>query len=280
MLSMRLPKDDSQMPEDVSLVAVDYSNPESLASALNGVDVVLSFVADGPAQKALISAAVSAGVRRFAPNEWALSSSAREPGAEYKDEILAHLRNLNSERTVLEYSLFQPGVFLDLTVWPRKTAEHLYITCIGIDVEGGQALMVEDGAQQISFTTIQDTGRVVAAAVDFEGEWPEIGGIAGETIEYRHLLDKLEQYSGKKLKRHVLKIEDLKQGKFTSPWLPPWRHPIIPEFLGDLVAKKVMTEWWLAGSTGDAAVNEAWNQLLPDIQLTRVDDFLSKVYHD
>lgn len=277
---MRLPKDDSRIPEDVSLVEVDYSNVQALTSALQGVDVVLSFVADGPAQKALISAAVAAGVRRFAPNEWALSSSAREPAAEYKDEILAYLRNLNSERKVLEYSLFQPGVFLNLAVWPRKSAEHLYITCIGIDVEGGRALMVEDGSQRISFTTIQDTGRMVAAAVDYEGEWPEIGGIAGETIEYCQLLDKLEQYSGKKMTRHTLKIESLKKGKFTSPWLPPWRHPIIPEFLSNLVAKKVMTEWWLAGSTGDAAVNEAWNKLLPDVKLTRIDEFLRKVYLD
>ena len=40
---------------------------------------------------------------------------------------------------------------------------------------------------------------VVAAAVDYEGEWPEIGGSSGETLPYYRFLEKLEEHSGKKL---------------------------------------------------------------------------------
>lgn len=262
----------------MSVVEVNYADPQSLSSALKGVDVLLSFVANGPAQKTLIDSAISAGVKRFAPNEWAMSSSAREPGAEYKDEVLAYLRRVNSNRTVIEYTLFQPGVFLNLAVWPRKTAEYLYITCIGIDVDGGRALMVENGSQQISFTPIRDVGRVVAAAVDYDGQWPEIGGFSGETLSYNCLLEKLEKHAGKKLQRHILKIDDLKQGKFESSWLPPWRHPMIPEFIANVVARKVLTQWWLTGATGDTAVNESWNALLPSVKITGIDQFLAEVY--
>jgi len=50
---------------------------DSLTAALDGVDVVLSFILpfadkDNVAQKNLIDACIKAGVRRFAPSEWAL----------------------------------------------------------------------------------------------------------------------------------------------------------------------------------------------------------------
>lgn len=56
---------------------VDYQDLDCLTAALDGVDVVLSFILpfadkDGVAQKTLIDAAIKAGVRRFAPSEWAL----------------------------------------------------------------------------------------------------------------------------------------------------------------------------------------------------------------
>ena len=55
---------------------VDYSDKAALTGLLEGVDTVLSFVVaasdpDGAVQKNLIDAAVAAGVRRFAPSEWA-----------------------------------------------------------------------------------------------------------------------------------------------------------------------------------------------------------------
>ncbi|MCJ1334395.1 hypothetical protein MMC10_011104 [Thelotrema lepadinum] len=266
------------LPAGVSVVQVNYADSHSLTSHLKGVDVLLSFVAHGPAQKALVDSAISAGVKRFVPNEWAMNCSSREPGAEYKDEVLAYLRQVNSSRMVLEYTLFQPGVFLNLAVWPRKTAEFLWITCIGFDVDGGRALVLEDGSQNISFTPIRDVGRVVAAAMDYEGQWPEIGGFSGETLPYNSFLEKLEKHSGKKLQRYVLKVDDLKRGKFESPWLPPFRHPMIPEFLADWMAKKILTQWFLTGAGGDSAVNDSWNALLPAVNLTGVDEFLAQVY--
>jgi hypothetical protein len=56
---------------------VDYQDLDSLTEALEGVDVVLSFILpfadkDNVAQKTLIDACIKAGVRRFAPSEWAL----------------------------------------------------------------------------------------------------------------------------------------------------------------------------------------------------------------
>jgi hypothetical protein len=54
---------------------VDYFDRQSSVQALEGVHTVLSFVpvhldTDNATQKALIDAAIEAGVKRIAPSEW------------------------------------------------------------------------------------------------------------------------------------------------------------------------------------------------------------------
>ena len=62
--------------EGLNAVQVDYTDKAKLVSLLRGVNTVLSFVivASDPgniAQKTLVDASIEAGVKRFAPNEWA-----------------------------------------------------------------------------------------------------------------------------------------------------------------------------------------------------------------
>jgi len=54
----------------------DYRDKARLGRILRGIDTVLSFIvvvedAGDIAQRSLIDACVAAGVRRFAPSEWA-----------------------------------------------------------------------------------------------------------------------------------------------------------------------------------------------------------------
>jgi hypothetical protein len=57
-------------------VKVDYNDKAGLVKALLGVHTVLSFISDASdptssAEKTLIDASIEAGVKRFAPSEWA-----------------------------------------------------------------------------------------------------------------------------------------------------------------------------------------------------------------
>jgi hypothetical protein len=56
-------------------VKANYEDPLHLEQTLQGVHTVLSFVSEedpaSPVQKRIIDAAVRAGVKRFAPSEWA-----------------------------------------------------------------------------------------------------------------------------------------------------------------------------------------------------------------
>jgi len=58
------------------VIKVDYNDKSDLVKHLRGVQVVLSFVLtttdpEGSVQKVLIDACIEAGVKRFAPSEWA-----------------------------------------------------------------------------------------------------------------------------------------------------------------------------------------------------------------
>lgn len=66
----------NDLPPTVTWVKTDYTNLDELTKTLRGVDTVLSFITahmdpGSVAQKTLVDAAVRAGVRRFAPSEWA-----------------------------------------------------------------------------------------------------------------------------------------------------------------------------------------------------------------
>ena len=51
---------------------------------------------------------------------------------------------------------------------------------LGIDFESRRAITMEGGDNGVlTLTTVQDLAGVVARAVEYEGEWPEVGGIKG-----------------------------------------------------------------------------------------------------
>jgi hypothetical protein len=60
----------------VTWIKIDYEVSEELVQALDGIHTVLCFITPqsdpgNASQKNLIDAAVKAGVKRYAPSEWA-----------------------------------------------------------------------------------------------------------------------------------------------------------------------------------------------------------------
>lgn len=91
-----------------------------------------------------------------------------------------YLNEINKEKKVIEYCLFQPGLFTNYLATPYKTAKYLDMFGTPYDFNNRRMLLVEGGDDNlITFTTVQDFAQVVAKAVEFEGEWPVVGGMAG-----------------------------------------------------------------------------------------------------
>ncbi|KAL9616941.1 MAG: hypothetical protein Q9160_008211 [Pyrenula sp. 1 TL-2023] len=265
---------------------VDYCNLQQLTGALTTVDVVLSFIlpfADkgNTAQKTLIDACIQAGVRRFAPSEWAVASSSSNPYYQMRDDVRKYLEEVNSPTQRLEYTCFQPGLFLDYFTYPMQSAKHLKITQHYIDFYTRQAILVGNGDQPVTFTLIDDLAEVVAEAVDYQGTWPAAGGVAGWQTTSAELARLGAQLRGEeKFTIHRVSKRDLDSGKFLSEWCPILAHPSIPEEQLEPMSRSINLEAMKGVANGEWVVGEEWNKLLPHYQFADPAQFLAKWWLD
>lgn len=61
-----------------------------------------------------------------------------------------------------------------------------------IDFTGRRALQTDVDADFV-LTTVEDTAEITARAVEYDGEWPEIGGMCGQKMKMSELI-KLGEY--------------------------------------------------------------------------------------
>ncbi|KAM0552699.1 hypothetical protein ACHAPJ_007796 [Fusarium lateritium] len=235
-------------------------------------------------QKRLINAAVEAGVKRYAPSEWATGvklASSLDVMSWYtgKIEVVDYLENLNSKNKVIEYTRFQPGGFMDYLAHPFKTSRYLTTTAVNVDFEKQRAIVVEGTLDdEVVYTSSEDVANVVTRAIDYEGEWPVVGGISGNRITVRELLQIGENIRGKPFAIDWLKLEDLEAGELKTDNYPRLPLPSIPKDQIEAFSKMVITGTLISFHRGVWAVSDEWNQLLPDYKFTQVKDLLEKVW--
>ena len=145
------------------------------------MDLVISMVS-GPAQLMLIDAARNAGVRRFAPAEFADSSIYRPLGDALdngQSQALARLRLYESQG--MAYTVLACGILYDRFA-PGGTASANIGGYSGANGEGDYLMNVRLARAQIPhdssgeaamlcMTAAEDVGRFVVAALDIP-EWP------------------------------------------------------------------------------------------------------------
>ncbi|KAF4627982.1 hypothetical protein G7Y89_g10170 [Cudoniella acicularis] len=263
--------------------AVDYNDKNDLAEALQGIHTVLSFVGQAMAgqknnsQKILIDASIAAGVKRFAPSEYGSHSKEHLPFWAGKREIQEYLEKVNEIGKVLEYTLFQPGLFLDYLASPYKTAKYVTPLDTFIDFQNRRAIVVEGYEDAfMTLTTVQDIAGIVAQAVDYDGEWPKVGGIRGNRVTISQILE-----IGGSFTIDKVKLEDLEAGNLTASWTLGARHPSFTDDQAEQLAamlETVLIGTLLSSAKGAWDVSNAWNQLLPDYEFTRIEEFLAKVW--
>src|SRR5688500_15940390 len=106
-----------------------------------------------------------------------------------KVEIRQYLADLNKNEKVLEYSLFQVGLFVNYMAAPYKTAKYVHPMQLGFDFNERRAIVADSTeGKPINFLTVRDFCETVARAVEYEGEWPIIGGIKGDEITVPELV--------------------------------------------------------------------------------------------
>ncbi|KAF4984362.1 hypothetical protein FDECE_17111 [Fusarium decemcellulare] len=283
VLSRQIPSDIEDRP-GVTWEKADYNDKKSLKELLSGVEAVLSFVlakhdSGNVAQKNLIDAAIEAGVKRFAPSEYVSASFENLPFYQGKAEIRDYLQELNAGKKVLEYSLFQPGLFLNYLASPKQTAKHLTTFPFQIDFEHCRAIVVDGDDPEVTLTTVQDLAGVIARAVEYEGEWPINGGISANQVRISNLLKLGQKIRGKPFVVEKVNAEDLENGDLKATWVPNFRHSSFSEEEAPAVSKMLTISFLLSFSKRQWVVSDDWNRLLPDYEFTKIENFLSSHWH-
>ncbi|CRG87173.1 hypothetical protein PISL3812_04190 [Talaromyces islandicus] len=284
ILSRQEPPTESQ--SGVSWAKVDYTSVDQLATVLKGVEVLLSFIVvltdpGNVAQMNLIHAAIQAGIKRFAPSEWATSSSDFMPWYGGKAVIHDYLVELNKKEKVLEYCLFQPGMFIDYLVHPYNSAKHFRSFETQFDFYNRRAIVRDEGMEDVvTFTTVKDFANVVVKAIEYQGEWPTIGGIRGTDISVGGLIALGEKVRDAPFNVETISTQDLKAEKIQTSWQPKVDHPSIPPEQAEALSGKLLSGVLLAISDGAFQVSDEWNRLLPDHQFTGAEEFLSQFWQN
>ena len=183
----------------VRMIAVSYDNPTALTSALEGVHTVISTIAGGTEdaftkpQLALLEAAVKAGVKRFAPSEFAARSIPDNPV-----ELYRHKWPVTEAvvRSGLEYTIFENGIFMNYLASGTEGVGHLYPLKFMFDVENCKVTLPGDGSAYAVYTRGEDVGRFVAASLDLE-RWPEFSQMRGDRKRLSEILRLAEEVRGK-----------------------------------------------------------------------------------
>lgn len=278
-------------PRGVRWAQTNYENKSQLVHLLRGVHTVLCFFIShkdpgGVSQKRLIDAAIEAGVERYAASEWSIGSKLENvrdavPWYSSKLDVRMYLQELNQKEKVLEYTLFHPGLFMNYLGYPRQTTKHITVFPLLFDFDGMRAIVGEQSLDaKIAYTAVEDIVGVVARAVEYEGEWPRVGGVVGSQVTVAQLLELGEKIRGRPFDIEWVK-KDAQVGSVKVSWLPPLDEQVlahIPMEQQEAFQTAVVTGTLVAVTGGAWETTEEWNQLLPDYKFTSLEKFLKQVW--
>ncbi|KAI6754086.1 hypothetical protein HG530_013262 [Fusarium avenaceum] len=275
---------ETEIAPGVKWAKTSYQDIDELVKILEGVHTVLSFMSVGPAglegrpQENLIDASVKAGVKRFAPSEWAAAKIDHFPWYDFKRKARDYLAEINKNEKVIEYTLFHFGLFTNYMTYPYKSSRHVTLFETPINFNDCRGLLVDDGDAVITLITAQDAAKVTALAVEYEGEWPIISGIKGTDITMNQLVALGEKIRGKPFKVENLKSEDLEANIIKASYLPMPEHPSIPVEVRRGYATTIIKGILLGFKDGAMQISDEWNKLLPDFEFTQPEEFLTKAW--
>jgi hypothetical protein len=149
----------------------------------------------------------------------------------------------------------------------------------------------------MTVTKVQDLANVVAEAIDYEGEWPETGGISGSRITSSELIKLAESIRGtcsfpfyvvmilllKDLQGpfqiETVQAEAIEAGRLNTSWIPLIEPPSLPPGMDVRAFSEAVISSVMAGALrGTWAVSNEWNQLLPNLKMATVDEFLCDIW--
>lgn len=260
--------------QGVDVRPVDYSNHAQLVQALEGVHTLLSMIGGSlqgllDAQLALIEAAKEAGVKRWAPSEYA--------GNGYDGVDLYQPKAVvwkATQQSGLEYTRFSCGLFMSVlaTGTPKpptelgkregiKTGEEEALAGLRpwnfvLNVKAGTADLPGDGSGPMVLTDMRDVARFVWHALSLEKWSPDLG-MRGDVKSFRELVQILERVQGRKFLTQDNSFEKLEK-EAEDP------------------GKRFYNQARMALEKGWGMVDDDLNRAFPDVKPMTCEEFVEK----
>ncbi|KAF2104236.1 NAD-P-binding protein [Rhizodiscina lignyota] len=243
----------------VNVCVVDYSNQGELVQVLTGVHTVISCMGAGAVltesdpQLAVIEAARVAGVKRFAPSEFAHGSY--EGVDLYRFKIPAWEA---VQRSGTEYTRYSCGLFMNLLAPHNDEAlAGLRPWNFVINMTAGTADLPGDGTTKVTYTEINDICRFVVASLDLE-KWPAESMMSGDDASYIDVVKMIEKVrGGEKMLVRTNTIEDM-------------------EKMAEVPQKRFYNQARICIAKGGFEMKPTLNQLCPEVRPVSIEDFLRK----
>jgi uncharacterized protein YbjT (DUF2867 family) len=164
----------------VEVHEVAYTDRAGLASALSGVDTVISAVSGArpvivDAQRALLAAAVAAGVARFIPSDYSADYRRITPGSNRNFELRRELA-ADLDAAPIRVTSVLNGAFADMLTGQAPM----------ILFKRHRVLFWSSPDQILDFTTKDDVARIVALAA-LDANAPRLVEIAGDRVTARSI---------------------------------------------------------------------------------------------
>jgi uncharacterized protein YbjT (DUF2867 family) len=173
----------------IDIVEAAYTNPAALAVAVSGADVVVSAVSGTrpvivDAQRALLAAAVAAGVPRFIPSDYS---------SDYRSIALGTNRNFELRR---EFAADLDAAPIQVTSILNGAFTDMLTGTAPMVAFGRRKVMFWSSADQVlDFTTKDDVARVVAL-VAMDDDAPRVVEIAGDRVTARGVAQTMSELTG------------------------------------------------------------------------------------
>ncbi|KAH9065089.1 NAD-P-binding protein [Lactarius deliciosus] len=201
------------------LIPVDYSDKESIKTALVGVDVVISTIAPAvlDLQVEIAQAAKEVGVKLFVPSEFGGPTEGKT--GEFlsdKGKIQEHLKTIG-----IPYALFYTGALSD----------YIFVPFMDLDVTSGKVSIGGDGSKLIPFTSRPDVARYISYVLTHlpvDQLENRSFTLTGDTKSFNELFKEYQAKTGKKLDVTYIPVSELEARLASNPRdIPTFVHKLL-----------------------------------------------------
>ncbi|KAL3481736.1 hypothetical protein BJX99DRAFT_270072 [Aspergillus californicus] len=146
--------------DNITIKQVDYTSVESLKSALQGHEIVISTLTPTaiPLQKPIIDACIAAGVKRFIPADYGAITcdpSGRAQKLPFNAAAVGIQEYLRERESQIEHTIFAVGAFL----------ERIFTMPVAVDFPRRAVTLYDDGVHGFSVSRAVTVARAIVRAI-------------------------------------------------------------------------------------------------------------------